>query len=175
MSWPHLPPTQESKCNNYERCFFKSTLKGQHPLYFTEWGCNFSPTLQTLLSCTHCIIITGKSEDMLFSAVSNVGRIRWSPHVRSTPQRQTTNQYADSLPDSQLLILKKRKKILCGLTAPSPIFIFSGEGINLTAKWSPTNTTHFKAAGIALENWPGSNISSHFYFQSETLTLPMVF
>lgn len=80
------------------------------------------------------------------AAISNVKGIRWSWRVRSTLQRQTTNQYRDSLLDLQPLRLKKYI-FLCGLTAPSPIFIFSGEGINLTAKWSPTNTTHFKAAG----------------------------
>lgn len=65
-----------------------------------------------------------------------------------------------------------QKIFLCGLTAPSPIFIFSREGINLTAKWSPTNTTHFKAAGTALEKPAGF---FHSYFQSETQTLPSVF
>lgn len=71
--------------------------------------------------------------------------IRRSWRVRSTLQCQTANHYTDGLLDPQLLILKKI--FLCGLTAPSPIFIFSGEGINLTAERSPTNTTHFKEAG----------------------------
>lgn len=41
------------------------------------------------------------------AAISNVKGIRWSWRVRSTLQRQTTNQYRDALLDSQLLSLKK--------------------------------------------------------------------
>lgn len=96
----------------------------------------------------------------LCSAISNVGGIRRSPACQvnaAMPDNQSIRRQFARLAASH----PQKKIFLCGLTAPSPIFIFSREGINLTAKWSPTNTTHFKAAGTALEKPAGFK---HFSF-----------
>lgn len=136
-------------------------------------GAKTSPTQQYtscfVVLCCLLLLVKNQNKDQAYRVQQSV-RVQSQKELKdpamSVLQRQASNQYSKQHVSQFPPLHPHQKSLWINCSFNFCCTFFSLEGINLSAMWSPANTTHFKAARTVIlkTTWLQS---LHFIFISE--------